>query len=740
MGGMPGMMGGPSPSMMPGMPMPGMMGMAQDGPPMLGASASGMGVPAVPQQQPTGGKDPVALLAALRELVGVGAEEDGPIYRPGYRRPPKPTPDRIRQQGDQLHNQNQMWRFLIETTLKWIRQELCGIFPEDREARKMGLQEEYVSSALSDERNLFVSKLATLQVTYKKLYLDDNLRQKAQMVEDAVVWLRREEQARHVVGGNRPLALDEAAMFTDYGMIACRHPMFPQDPEFPIQIDLIDPLQVNVVWGRHGPDVVIRKYSDTAERIAWDYGDFAPSVRKKLESKYGKDGWLDPNIDLPVYEYWDTWYRCVLVDDQPLIPVTEHAYGCTPWTIQYGGLGEPMFTRTPMQQIRQGANTEWIVSDGNRADERVNKAVPLCYYGIRRHETYEAVMARLLMAFKKEVNPPWLLIRGLESYGTPLPEVGSGPGQVTELAEDERPQPYPQLAGGPATQEVLKALGIDRATNSAPIAMYGQTDSSQVSGSAMNALTDAGMDKLAPHVLAYTSYLQTKADNILYLLKNHGDDAKYGGPSVRPLMVPKRRARNGEAPAFELGKELLEEVGTRIEVKLSRINPRDWPTLVNAGKLAVEAGFITPDVISEMMGVGDYDRMFEDWLEHQGVLQAFQHPKFAEMFTIPMTIQEQIEQSAGDPMLQQRWQKLLEGWFQTVAMQPQPAPGGGPQGSAPGAQGPAQQGGAPPPSGNPPTAAGVSYPETGQGPGSQGAAVGRPGFQGGYQGGQDVGP
>lgn len=676
-------------------------------------------VPAFPSQ---GGADPVALLAALERLAGGADPAANRIYRPGYRKPPRPTESRIVRQGNLLVDQNAQWRFMVENMMRWLRQELTGVFAEDREARRQGLQEEYVSSALSDERNLFVARLASMQMTVKKLYLDPSLRRESQMVEDAVMWLRAEQIRRHVAYGNRPLPIDEASMLTDYGMIACRHPMNPNDPDFPLQIDLIDPLQVNVVWGRHGPETVIRVYKDTAEQIAADYGDFSKSTYTKLSNKYGKEGFLDPKCEIPVYEYWDTWYRAVLVDDEPLIPITEHAYGCCPWTIQYGGLGEPMFTRTGSMTLRQGSTTEYVVSDGFRADERMNKAVPLVYYGLRRHETYEAVMARLLMAFKKEVNPPFFRRRPMDLDGTPMPEVDSGPGKQNELKEGEGIEPWPQLAGGPATQMVMQALGIDRATNSAPMAMRGQSTQSQVTGAAMNEMEDAGEHHFFPFTVAYTNYHQQLWDNILYILKEHGDDAKYGGATPSPLMVPYQRPKQGEAPAFELGQELLQKVGTRVQVKFNRVNPRDWLALFNAGQVGVANNFIEPEVIAEMAGVSDYDGMFQRLMEHKSAVKLFEHPKYLEMFEMPAMIMEQIKQNEGDPLRQQWWMERLQRWEQFAQMQMMP-PGGG-QPGAPTGQ-PGAPGAMPNPQ-NPPTAAGVSYPALGQGPGTEGGAVGRP--------------
>jgi hypothetical protein len=328
----------------------------------------------------------------------------------------------------------------------------------------------------------------------------------------------------------------------------------------------------------------------------------------------------------------------------------------------------------------------------------------------------------MVMAFKKEVNPPFFRKRPMEKQGQPLPEIDSGPGKQNELQEGEDVKPWPQLAGGPATQMVLQALGIDRSTNSAPMGMRGNIDKSNVTGAAQNAAEDAGEFHFVPHELAMTSYFSQLFDNVLYLIQNFGDEAKYQTSPPTPLMVPSRRQRTGEAPAFELGKDLLDQVGTRVEVKLNRVNPRDWMALFNAGQIGVANNFVEPETIAEMAGVSDYDGMFQRLMEHKGAVQMWQHPKYLELFEMPALIMDQIKQNQGDPARQQWWMDRLQRWEQMAQMdfqQQQPPPQQGPP--QPGAQP-----GAPAPS-NPGTAAGVSYPQLQQGPGSRGLPVGRPG-------------
>src|SRR5690242_16721701 len=213
---------------MPPMP-PGMMGPMGGGMPpgMGGLSAPPPMPPMAPPQspmpppQPQQGTDPVQLLAALSQLVGTPIKERQPVYRPGFTPPAKPDPTKAIEAGRRLYDQALAWRVMIAKTLLWTRQDLTGSFPEDLYERELGFQEEYISPVLSADRNILISKGAALTPSFRSLYAKTDKAGYAQKLEDTVRWLRCMEELRHAET-QRPLALDEWSLFTDYGMYAVR--------------------------------------------------------------------------------------------------------------------------------------------------------------------------------------------------------------------------------------------------------------------------------------------------------------------------------------------------------------------------------------------------------------------------------------------------------------------------------------------------------------------------------------
>ena len=689
------------------------------------------------------------LLAALRSLAIPKPKPFAPMYAPGYKVPDKPDPKQIKADTDKLWERDDLWRSLVTTTLRWLDQSLTGMFPEDEEDRALGFQEEYISSALSDERNLVIAKLSTLKTSVRKKVADDSLKYRAQQIEDAGVWMLDEFAHRWSVSGQRPLTIDRGTLLTDYGMYVSRTTFDADNPECPLDFVLIDPTEAYPVWeGRKGLRAMHRHYRDTAANIARAYGDFTGPAKKRLEDKVGK---MTDETEFSVYEYWDSWWRCVLVGDEEILPVTAHKYGEVPFTVQYGGMGNPMFTKTPPVSVVERGSGQWIRRPSGRVDERASKSVPLIYYRIKNHEMYEAIMARLVTGFKKEINPPLVRERSNLAAEKDLMPFDYSPGAQNEtLMGEERISPVPTQNGGPVTQTLLGNLSQDRRSGSMPQEAFGNIDKSNVTGVAMASAGDAGWDKLVPLITALEHATSREIELGLRLIRNFGHLSKYGHEGEQGVVVTGRRRARPKAGFgagagtqtgagggdYELTPEIIDAVGPRVKVSFTKVDPRDWSGIFQSGAMGVDKGFVTRAEIRALaMGDHDFDRFLEEYMEEQAVFQALQEPNFAKAFLIPHAIMEEIKESEGNPRQQAMLKAMLDNWNQLNAPPP-PQPGPPPGMAPPGGPPPGGPGGAPfdaaagnPMAGpSPGTSAGVSFPQLGQGPGSQGAPVGRPPF------------
>ena len=666
--------------------------------------------------------NPIDLLDALRKLSPESSLPQ-PRYRPGYKKPEKKTPGVIKERADNLYQEYQPWRTLIEITAGWMRHERSGFFPEDAADRRNGLQEEFISTALTTKRNAAIAKIGGAKQGVKKNYYTDELRRKAQQIEDAVTWLFSEFEHQWTVKGQRDLRLDEALLYIDRGMYCSRQVFDKDDDECPINIDLIEPAQVHPIWGgKRGLQEVYRVYRDTLAFILADYGDFISDAKmKEIKNKHGSD--MSNMSELAVYEHWDTWYKTILIGDVPVIQA-EHKYGYVPWTVNYGGFGDAMFTRTPGESATRGFSDTFIQIDRSRINERYYKAVPFIYYDVRSHEIFEAVMGRLLTGFKREINPPIERHRSTMLAGTDMPEYSQAPGAVNEVAlGEEEIRVSPQLQNSPITGMIVQTVVGERAQRD--VTINEKAGQSNVTGSALDRYTQAGEELLLPVFRSLERAKEHQAEQLLRTIGNWQHLAKYGGDEPRSIMVPAKKRLGDYPPAFELTRELIDEVGPRVQVTYKNVSSQNWLPIFNAGKIGIEIGAITPEEVrEEATGDTDYDTFFERYAEIKATMSAISHPKFAEMFDIPAALLEQVKQSEGDPALQAWWQKKSQDWDK-MAAQTQ-AGEGAPAGPAPGNMGAPEgvQSGNPFPAAPVPGGGGTMPAMVG--PGSQGAPVGRP--------------
>lgn len=677
--------------------------------------------------------DPLALVQAIRALTPAVVTPPEPLYRPGYKKPKKKDAQEVLRLGKRLYDNNRLWRQLVYMTLHWVHQDLTGMFPEDEKERMLGFQEQYISTALSDERNLIIGRGAALKASFRALWNKDENRGYAQRLEDTVKWLRDMERYHHADGGNRPLEIDEWALFTDYGMYVSRDTFAPERSDCPVDMRLIDPAQVHPVWDhRNGLKEVYRVYYDTTQEITAAYGDFTAAQLAKLKDQIGEIG---DDTELEVVEYWDTWYRCVLVGGVEILSA-EHKYGDVPYTVQYGGAGDPMFTRTPATGSAVRVDNQWRVTETNRYDERIHKATPYLYYRLRSHEIYEAVMARVLTGFKKDINPPTIRYRSDAAAEKPMPQLDASPGAQNEaMLHEEKIEALPSVNLA-TTNLVLAQLTQDRMTGSAPPEMFGRVTKSNVTGVAQAGMNDAGMHLLFPSTKAYEVALERRYDRVTRMLANFGHLAKYGGDAPRPIMVPVSRPKPKQPTAYEFDREVIEKVGSKIKVTFTNVDPRDWPAFAAASKNMVDGGLaLRRELRAIATGDYDYDTFYEEWMEENALFGALQLPEFQKL-NVMAQIAAEIKEAEGNPAYQETLMRMLEFWMQIAAPQPQDpmaAQGGQPGMPQPGAGQP----GMPPGMATPGGPGGMSYPSVGMGPGTQGAPVGRPAVE--YQG-TDVGP
>ncbi len=710
--------------MNPGMSPPGMM--PPPDPSMMALQQAPPSVPSEPDLS-----DPMQLVLALKALAGE-SQALAPIYPRGFVKPPKPVMETIIADARRLYDANSMWRMLIREVQRWTRQEVTGSFDEDIEEREQWFQESYPGTALVDMRNLAISKLTTLSRSYLKRARTEH-KSDAEKVESACHHIRREFEYWHMIEGNRPLTGDEAAEMTDVGMLATRLTFNDTDPDFPLCRKVVSGTEVYPIWGGTGGRLkaVYRVYQSTVQRIMETYGDLLDDkAMASLKKQYGADQ-IGGTVEVQVYEYWDEWWRGVFLADAAIMDVTDHQYGRVPWTIRYGGMGEPMYRRSGYGRNIRDLNYYLGETVTGLQSDRVYKAVPLIFYRIRSHSLFESLMARVVTGIKKQINPPMIRSRSDMAAEKPMIPLDTSPGAQNETMRGEEDlSPIPTSSVGADVQLVMGMLNTDQDRGGFSKAAFGAIDKSNITGVAMDTGIDTTLDSLVPIIKALEFGEAMEMELALSLIRNFGNDAKYGGSAaVTPFMIPGRRKNDD---AFELDAELIDRVGTRVEATFTQIDDSKWMPLIQAGQMGVTLGVLKRSEIREKLtGEHDWESHFQEWIDESALVNATQLPEFAKAVTVPAAYDNEILAASGDPERQQMLREQKAQWMEITKPAP-PAPPQMPGGPPPGPpQGPP---GAPPQPQGVVSTQGVSLPDLNQAPGQNGLPVGRP------MSGQNVGP
>jgi hypothetical protein len=675
---------------------------------------------------PMGGMNPMVLMQSLMETEEEWENEPPP----NCKKPKKPTPqqiwtDAMREEGRNTERNNRMM-----DTVARLRFERVGVFPADQRARELGDQDEWKASGLVDDYNMLCNIVASMEESFHKRVLNRDMTIGAQTLEDAARFFREEEIYRWARSGDMPLNLAEIKVAACYGMVAARILCNLDDPEFPFDIQLIDPMSLYIIpGGVNGPSKYYRTVRMTQAEAYATWGE--PRKKDGEAVKKLTDGKDDGTAIITVCEYADTLYRAaVLQGGIELLPVTEHKYYSVPLVVQGGPAGEPLFTDTAR------ASTDEV----NRIGGDWWRSGPMDDWGMKhkltssiaaqqdRHDQLEAVMARIVTSLQDATDPAIILKRDGLTTGMPLPKIDRRRGRVSEIGMGEDVIPVPTQTNPQDLQTILGALQQDAIRGQIPLGMFGQQPGSNITGNSMSVAAESGMDHITPWVATMESFQTRKIEKMLDYWQRKGNLARFYKESEHPFMVPVHRPVKGQDLARELKPSLIREIGPRVKVTKTRMRLQDLIILANAAGPLTQIGMPARRIF-ERMGEEDYDRLRDEWQEEQEWTALMSDPEMMQSVKIPMRIY-QWAQEATNPEERAMYMALLDMHMQKqmAAAQPPAMPAGAP---APGMQpGPL---GAPtgPPSPGPGLGAPglgnmMNQPAMGAPPGAMGAPVGRP--------------
>lgn len=587
-------------------------------------------------------------------------------------RKPTPKPEEGFCQEIVFHDRQDYTRLLTRMArdLSLLRQHESGT-PMDFDAER---NPQFVSAAMSTLVNKFANMLSGPDEYYEVEYVDQSTEKAAQAVEDFAARCRRYETriyATSTSGGN--LKRDEFWHLLLHGRVVCRVLPDFDDPDYPFSSTLLDPATCFPVWGdgKEGLIRMSREYTSSLASVVTAYGR-TPDMRAKVLRRLGYDERSfreNYHIEATVREYWDKDWRYVSWGGTAVLPVTRHHLGVVPF-VYITAVGEPMSSHTP-----EGRYTHFVDEFGgigvgvSRDMDQVEKGVSVFHYLVNTHRLMEAIHTIFLIEMEKARNPATITYSAPQLIGDDQEPLDGGiGGNNVRVMGLQKVEGFPTSPRPTDTAPLMQKTDQDFFSGSLPPTAFGDAPGTQPSGFSVQGLLAAAKDMVVPYARAWEMYQSLKLELKLRYYR------ELIAP-VAPLTVGHKTDYGAGYEATKLTSEILDAVGTVVEVRLSSIGPAEFPQRVAAVVQAMSAGLYSQRHAMTKLEVRNPNKMFNEIMAER----AMQHPMIQEMLIIPNSL---IEVGMED---------VAEAWAQLVIApkvgQIGMAPPGAPGGEAPGGGG-----------------------------------------------------
>lgn len=512
--------------------------------------------------------------------------EVGPTPPLWYVPPPKPKKDDVIEDAEQNKEDHHLRIRIASEMVSRLNMETVGIFPRDKEMIEAGEIETFQSTALRDEHDAACAWIAGMSVSFEAKYRETIDREEATAKEDFLHYFWEVWQESHGRSGAGPLRWALPDIVQKYGMLAAFISIDPANDEIGMRVRMVDPATIFPIHeGDRGISQVYRIYNSTAAAVIGDFGDIDGSVEKKVKKiarQSRGDGRYDRNFEGEVIEYWDRRWGMVIFEKE-IIRVWEHGYAHVPFIVKYGCFGQQGFTRTPddvLHGIKLRDIGPAITGFADRSQDIARMAQPFLWRRVKAHDVEEAIAGRYVTAFRKAMNPPLIVKQGMLSAVEGDPEIDNREAGMTRARNDDEFEPLPVNPMNEVIGPLQQMLQQNRQTGMAPGLLMGQNPAAQTSGTALDVLSQGGLEKWSPLVMVIEEFLAEIGRRALELVRDWG--AILGADGERgTLMVPRRNPnpRTGEAPAHEVTSDLIRATGTRIVCRFRKFNPNSLPQI-----------------------------------------------------------------------------------------------------------------------------------------------------------------
>lgn len=557
--------------------------------------------------------------ASPTELEDVSTPPDaivpyGPHPPNWYTKPPRPELAEVLEAAEA---ERAMHAERIEQGLRMLRKindpSMAGVFQRYLRDVLNHRLEQVSLPGIRDETDMIVGTFAQMDWTVEALYRSTLDREEAAAKEDLAAYLQENAQRQYSASGG---GLRKAAKLFDlvvFGCVAEFNAIDVDNDECGVRMRLIDPNTIFPVWeGERGLSAVYLKYQTTASDFIGAHGSLDGFDEEMVRDSAGQRTQGGPEVYDPHYlgevvEYWDrNWY--LITWDSREVALGEHGYAEVPFTVTPGNFGMPAHVSSTTTSRHARDSAYWHT---DRSEDLLRIYQPFLERRLALHNLQEAVAGIVVTKIRRSYKPPRTTRQSVLTYEDETPRWNDDDGETTKLRiEDEYDENDAALAIDPQIASATFALiqqGMATSTPSSIIA--GQAPMSQGSGTALNVLTRAGVERWA---LAGEVMMQHEGgclEQILRFLRDNGNllgmaDEETG---LGTLYVPRRRpnSRAGQSPVHKVTTDLLKKTGIRVRVVFRRFNPSEISTLAQGVGMLRSINLIPKRDAIEIVGYTD---------------------------------------------------------------------------------------------------------------------------------------
>jgi hypothetical protein len=601
-------------------------------------------------------------------------DDDGsPRYASGN----PPTADKIRKVREQ---RREFWRRRNEE----INKDLAVVYMEQAEDNKSGdpAGEEIIQRATGAA---MVYKIAQMMSAQKDVIKVQPLRDAApyldaaQAIEDFLLDCRRHVDKKHTARGQPGYAFSEGWLAGATGWLVSRE-YLDLSRRWLIGSELYDP---RCCYPEYSDDDYAQLssmlyYEETTLR-AFLGGN--PRFQSHEAFSDLDDESVETDPDIKVCWYEDDQYSVIMVnDDEPV--VERHGYGFCPWLMTaIGG--------SPLMDLRARPFHGMSV---------VRLLRPMLRYRDR-------LMSQAASEFALNANPTIVQTFDSSKFGREKPaEIKIGPGQraLQDTFKGESFQAYQANSRPDMLQYLQTAADQDLDDAGIPALKRGtlMAINNNFQFDALRQHAEFILQPMSKGIIAHREWQHRLWLQLILVAEREflldpmagrdGDTATMGIAYTAPNRAPGATAYGSGAPRRTvqlLSPAAIHINGVESEVKLSHLTPQDIARNGQTAGMLVEMGVLDPETASELLGVFDWQEIYEKIIYHKYMMT----PEVITEYSGPYVIERRDPRAAAfmeQKKAQNEQKEMMMAQMQAAGGQPPGGPPGGPPPGAPPAPSP----------------------------------------------------